>query len=363
MTPRTILINGRFLTQSFTGVQRYAFELLLAMDRHLAAACDGTPSVRFELLVPPGTLARAPALSAIGVREVGRRSGQFWEQVELPLHSRGAVLFNPCNSAPLFKRRRVVTLHDAAVFRYPQAYSKAFVGWYKLLFRQVCRSDTPVITVSEFSRRELAETCGLRANRSTVIHHGHEHIERTPADASVLDKLGMRGRRFALVVSSHNPTKNFGGLAKALHLLQQPEFDVVVVGGRNRRIFADDRSGWPFFVKEAGYVSDGELRALYEATACFVYPSLYEGFGIPPLEALACGAPVLAADIPPLREIYDGAVSFCDPADPAAIARGLEVVMRQPVRDEVAIARCLEKFTWVRCAAQTIDYLASAYSR
>lgn len=360
MNRRTVYINGRFLTQAFTGVQRYAFELLLAMDSQLAADPAAASAVRFEVLVPRGAAARAPALSEIGVREVGRRSGQVWEQLELALHARGAVVFNPCNAAPLFKRRRVVTLHDAAVFTWPQAYSRAFSTWYRFLFRQVCRSDSPVITVSEFSRRELVRECGLRPERSTVIHHGHEHIYRTAADASILDRLGVRNRRFALVVSSHNPTKNFAGLAKALSMLVQPDFDVVVVGGRNSRIFASDESGWPAFVKMAGYVEDAELRALYEATACFVYPSLYEGFGIPPLEALACGAPVLAGDIPPLREIYGAAVAYCDPTDPPAMARALDVAMQRPTRDEAAVKRCLEHFTWARCAAQTIDFLSKA---
>lgn len=360
MNRRIVYINGRFLTQALTGVQRYAFELLLAMDSQLAADPDSASAIRFEVLVPRGAAARAPALAEIGVREVGRLSGQLWEQLELPWYARGAVLFNPCNATPLFKRRRIVTLHDAAVFTWPKAYSRAFATWYRFLFRQVCRSDSLVITVSEFSRRELARECGLRPDRSAVIYHGHEHIYRLPADASILDRLGVRDRQFALVVSSHNPTKNFAGLAKALSLLSQPDFDVVVVGGRNGRIFASDESGWPAFVKMAGYVEDAELRALYEATACFVYPSLYEGFGIPPLEALACGAPVLAADIPPLREIYGDAVGYCDPLDPAAIARALDAAMQRPTRDEAAVKRCLDHFTWASCAAQTIDFLSKA---
>lgn len=355
MSLPTIYINGRFLTQTLTGVQRYAYELLLAMDHHVGSQLIEARDVCFEVLTPPG--ATLPPLTYISVREVGRSSGQTWEQLELPAHTRGNVLFNPCNTAPLLKRLRVVTLHDAAVFTWPQAYSRKFATWYRFLFRQFCRSASPVITVSEFSRAELARECGLRASRSAVIYHGHEHILRIQSESAILDRLGIRGRRFALVVSSHNPTKNFEGLAQALNLLKDPDFDVVVVGQANSRIFSSNQERWPAFVRIAGYVQDSELRALYQSTSCFVYPSLYEGFGIPPLEALACGAPVLAADIAPLREIYGAAVTYCDPTCPTNMARAVDTAMRDPYRNEAAVQDCLERLTWDRCAAQTIDFL------
>ncbi len=359
MSLPTIYINGRFLTQSLTGVQRYAYELLLAMDCHVGARPLAAQDIRFEVLTPPDAV--PPPLAHIPVRVVGCCSGQAWEQLELPLHTWGSMLFNPCNTAPLLKRQRVVTLHDAAIFTWPEAYSRTFATWYRLLFRQVCRSVSHVITVSEFSRAELARECGLRGDRSTVIYHGYEHILRVPANEAILDRLGVRARRFALVVSSHNPTKNFAGLAKALSLLQDPDFDVVVVGGANSRIFSSSEEGWPPFVRVAGYVQDAELRALYEATSCFVYPSLYEGFGIPPLEALACGAPVIAADIAPLREIYSDAVAYCDPTSPTDIARSLDAAMHGQSRNTAAVRRCLEYFTWNRCADQTIEFLTQAF--
>lgn len=360
MSDRTIYINGRFLTQAITGVQRYALELVRAMDAQLASESESGQSVRFELLAPAGELVHEPTLSKICLRRIGRLSGQLWEQLELPIHSRGGLLFSPCNSTPLLKRRRVVTLHDAAVFTYPDAYSKAFSVWYRYLFKQICRSQAQVITVSEFSRSELIRQAGLRKNRSEVIHHGFEHVQRVRADTGILDRLELRDQPFALAVSSHNPTKNFDGLASALERLNNPNFSVVVVGGRNSRIFANSSCRWPSFVKLAGYVSDAELRALYESTVCFVFPSLYEGFGIPPLEALSCGAHVLAADIPPLREVYGSAVSYCDPKDPEAIASGLVDSMRRPERDEVAVAECLHRLTWERCARETINFLQKA---
>lgn len=351
-----LYINGRFLTQGTTGVQRYAIELLKAMDVQLSRAApspEGWPAC--EILVPRGTT--VPPLHFIRARPVGRLSGQLWEQIELPFHSRQGLLFNPCNVAPLVKRNKVVTLHDAAVFTHAEAYTGLFGRWYRFMLKRLCRSGTPVITVSEFARGELMFRCGLPLENSVVIYHGHEHIHQVPADDGILDRLGLRGTRFALAVSSQNPTKNLAGLSLALELLESPDFSVVVAGGKNHRIFNGDANPWPPFVHRAGYVNDGELRTLYESTACFVFPSLYEGFGIPPIEALACGATVLAADIPPLREVYGQALRYCDPADPHAIATGLLDAMKSESRDETAIAACLHKLTWAHCAEQTLQFI------
>lgn len=360
MSDRTIYINGRFLTQPITGVQRYALELLQAMDSQLASLSASNQGMRFELLSPPGSLVHEPIFARIRHRRVGRLSGQLWEQFELPIHSRDGMLFSPCNATPLLKRRRVVTVHDAAVFTFPEAYSIAFSVWYRYLLRQICRSNAKIITVSEFSRSELIDKAGLHRDRSKVIYHGFEHIRRLQSDIGVLDRLELREKPFALAVSSHNLTKNFHGLASALDRLREPNFTVVVVGGKNSRIFSDKSYRWPSFVKLAGYVSDAELRALYEYTTCFIFPSLYEGFGIPPLEALACGAPVLAADIPPLREVYGSALKYFDPNDPQSIAEKLVESMRNPERDEAAVDGCLRSLTWERCAHETIDFLQKA---
>jgi hypothetical protein len=147
-----IVINGRFLSQAVTGVQRYAHELLREIDLILADRLSNSGSV--EVLVPPN-LRTYPTYKSLALRKVGRLTGQLWEQLELPFHCRGKLLFTPCGGAPLLHHAHVVTIPDAAVFATPHAYSRRYGAWYRWLHTRMARNALRVITVSEFSRSEL----------------------------------------------------------------------------------------------------------------------------------------------------------------------------------------------------------------
>lgn len=229
-------------------------------------------------------------------------------------------MMNLCNTAPLLKRNQLVVRHDAAVFAVPEAYTPAFRWWYRLVFRVVSRVCRRMLTVSEFSRGELARYLRCLEASIGVVPEGGEHILRFPADHSVFERYGLGARPYVLAVSSLNPHKNFRAVARAIELLGDLDCEFVVAGGTNPRIFAGDDGYLSGRIKHIGYVRDEELRALYHRALCLVYPSLYEGLGLPPLEAMICGCPVVASTAASVPEVCGDAALYCDPHDPSKIA-------------------------------------------
>jgi glycosyltransferase involved in cell wall biosynthesis len=316
---RRIVINGRFLTQPVTGVQRYARELVAA----IAGIVDRDPAIArsycFEILCPIGTVDTA-ILNSILIRAIGRFAGQVWEQVELPQFADGDLLLNFANTGPITYSHQIVTIHDASVFAAPAGYSLPFRLWYRVLHRRLVNTATVVVTDSVFSRRELEKHCGLDPERCRVISLGAEHILRNPADYSIIDRLGLRRGSFVLCAGSLHPNKNLVALRETATELDRRGMLMVVAGGGNARVFQTSSIEFPQNVLYTGYVTDAQLRALYESAACFAFPSLYEGFGLPPLEAMACGCPVVSSNAASLPEVCGPVAVYCDPRKPAEFA-------------------------------------------
>lgn len=360
-----IFINGRFLTQNVTGVQRYAIELVKAIDVLMDSRVLDKNQVTFTLLAPNGHINEL-ALSNISIKQVGFLSGHLWEQLELPIHARGHLLLNLCNTGPIVKREQVVTICDASVFAYPKAYSKPFRVWYQLLLPVLGRTSTAIITISEFSKTELIRFCKMVPEKIFPILLGVEQASDKGTDATFLDSHGLKGCRYVLAVSSMNPNKNFAGLAKAFELLGNVDYKVVIVGGTNTRVFGGDAIHLPEFVIQTGYVSDDELQVLYKHATCFVYPSFYEGFGLPPLEAMSWGCPVIVSEAASLPEVCGEAAIYCDPHSPADIARNIERLMGDELLRCALSKKGVERakqFTWEKCARQTCNLLEKVMSK
>ena len=359
--PPLILINARFLTQATTGVQRYAIEVVKAWDAMLESGELDQRKIRLMLLAPRGELLDLQ-LKHISIHQAGRLGGQLWEQIELPFYAAGNFLVNLCNSAPLLKRNQSVTIHDASVFGYPQAYGFRFRTWYKFLHRVLGTTIKRVLTDSCFSQEELIRYCSGAGQKIRMVHLGSDHLHAVPADAGIISRNGLEKVQFVLAVSSMSPHKNFQAIVNAI-LLMKNNIQVVIAGGMNARVFSGSHTPLPGSVKHLGYVSDAELRALYEHAACFVYPSFYEGFGLPPLEAMACGCPVIVANAASLPEVCGDAALYCDPHDAADIAEKIGQLMgNQTLRDELrakGLARA-RQFSWAACARATWSAIQEA---
>jgi glycosyltransferase involved in cell wall biosynthesis len=349
-----IVVNGRFLQRPVTGVERFAIETLRALDLRIA---QGLQKPVFVLAVPPGT---EPAVSFahIPVQAVGRHQGHLWEQLDLALFSRGRSLLNLCNTAPMFKREQAVVIHDAGVFSVPQAFSAGFRLAYKVIHRGLVRSGAQILTVSEFSRSDLLRHLPFAQDRIQVLPESAEHMLHAKADPSVLVRAGLQARPYVLAVSSMAAHKNFRLVLDAIATLDAPPFDVAIAGGANAKVFGTAGQVQSDHIKWLGYVSDAELRALYEGAMCFVFPSVYEGFGIPPLEAMQCGCPVLAARAASIPEVCGDAALYFDPQDSRALAALLMKVAQDPSlrarMGQQGRARA-QQFTWARAAQALSD--------
>jgi len=333
-----LYVNGRFLTRRPTGVDRYALEILSELDAMLGRGDPALAGVTLTVLAPRG--ARLPeGCGQARLVEVGQRQGVLWEQFDLAraLPADG-LLLSLCNTGPLWCERQVVVIHDATTERVPAAYTRGFRLWYRLLLPLLGRRCRRVMTVSQFSRAEIAAVFGLDAARIGVAGNGAEHMLRLRPDPTALQRFGLR-RPYILAVSSMAANKNFKLVLAALAHLPDPPFDVAIAGGSNARVFGAAGGGGGERVHWLGYVSDAELRALYDGALGFVFPSLYEGFGIPPLEAMACGCPVLASRAQPMPEVCgDGALYF-SPDDPAALAALMSRLAAEPALRAELVAR------------------------
>ena len=352
----TFYLNGKFTVQRTTGVQRVAAQLVRALD--------GCVQGHWVLLCPAD--ATLPALRHIEARRVGPAGvpPTLWEQCLLPWAARDGLLLNLAGAAPALARRQVCMLHDAAVFDHPEAYTRRFTLWYRWLFRRVARKALALLTVSDFSRQRLALHLRLAAERFALVPNGADHLLGIAPDDGVLDRHGLRGQRFLLAVGSDNPTKNHAALLEAFAQLRDlPGLRLVIVGGRRADVFAGRAGQDPPGVVRAGELEDAALKALYANALALVFPSLYEGFGLPPMEAMACGCPVAAARAASLPEICGDAALYFDPTqvgDIAAAMRRLceEATLRQALR--VAGADRVKAYTWSASAAALLSALQAA---
>jgi glycosyltransferase involved in cell wall biosynthesis len=349
-----MLVNGRFLTRPATGVDRFAIELVTA-----SARLTGRP---LEVAIPVG----APLHSRFDdiyarVQPIGSRKGQHWEQTDLPKAAGSRPLIGLCNSGPLFRENQMVVVHDAATLANPRNFSFAFRAWYGAMLAALMRRARVISSVSRFSANELMRHLGVRARGIEIITEGGEHIMREVADLAIIDRLGLHDRRYVLAVGNNSPNKNFSVVATAVALLEDPAICLVAVGGGNNRVFAGADTQSKQIIR-AGYVSDPQLRALYEHAACFVFPSYYEGFGLPPLEAMCCGCPVIVSDRASLPEICGNAALYCDPDDPRGLSQLIRrILQRASVVDELKAAG-LERaraFGWDKAARQFQDIVGT----
>ena len=339
-----IYINGRFLSQRITGVQRYAREMVTAIDKILAKEDNQNE----WYLLTPNNIVGNISLSVIKIKKCGSLNGHIWEQLELPWYARDGFLLNFCNCAPLFKRKQLVTIHDAAVAAYPNAYSWNFRTWYKIMFYICGKCAEKIATVSNFSKNELHRYFSIPLDKIIVTYNGIDHMEKIIEDDSIVKELNLYGEKFVLAVSSQNPTKNFSLVLKTAKLM--PETKFVIVGGSNKTIFAAENHEKMSNVIYTGYISDEKLISLYRHASVFVYPSLYEGFGIPPIEALSQGCPVIVSDCASLPEVCGDFTQYCNGSDEKIMCKKIKDVLSENVQKKYMIDDIREKYSWDKSA-------------
>jgi glycosyltransferase involved in cell wall biosynthesis len=346
MTTPSIVMNGRFLHQDLTGVQRYAHELLIRMPE-------------LDVISPHAPL--------------GSAKGHLWEQLLLPRLCSGRLLWSPGNTGPLAYENQVVTIHDASTLDHPEWFSGSFAKWYRFLLPRLARRVRKIITVSEFSRRELARLCHVPLEKIAAIHNGISP-RFAPASAeqkAVLAKKHGLVKPFVLYLGSLEPRKNVAALLKAWTNVAPRGHELVLAGAASRIFRERGFAELPPGTRLLGRVDDDELPVLLSAADWFAFPALYEGFGFPPLEAMACGTPVLCSNATSLPEVcgasFDGktgAALYFDPQNVDDLTAQLQHALHLDgeARERlVAQGRAQAAlFTWDRCAEQTRAVLREA---
>ena len=366
------------LTEPRAGVGHYTFELARALA--LAAPSDefelsypsSFPSINFDEESLPSNLKAA----RVRVGMIGRH----WWSLGLPRYvkRRGIRLFHGTNyDVPLWGgAARVLTIHDLSLLLHPETHERRRVARARRRLPLMARAAEAIVTPTESVRREVCERLRVAPARVFAVPEAARACF-TPMEFEETEGVRLRvgaGREFLLAVGTIEPRKNLSALVAAFEevLRARPSspLRLVVAGGRgwmSESLFETfEKSEARGRIVLAGYLGDSDLRALYSSCRAFVYPSVYEGFGLPPLEAMSCGAPVVAGRTPAVAEVTNGAARLVNPRDPSEMARALvELLDDEGARRELADAgrRRAAEFSWERTARLTLDVYAEALKR
>jgi len=322
---KIVFVNGRFLTQPVTGVQRYAREVLNAIDGQLGADSP----LQWTVLAPPGA-DRISSWKHIGVRCVGRLSGHAWEQLELPLHAKDGYLLALSGAPSVLHRAQFFAIHDTALYDEPSGYSPSYRFFYRLLYRLSVHRAQAIFTVSQFSRERLQAIFGKSLGEVQVTYGGTDHFGRKRSNAdSGGEHVNLPDRPYVLAVGSLAKNKNIELVLELAQLMRDVNLRFVLVGGALPKVFGENRS-LPDTVQWLGRVSDDVLETLYKQAEAFIFPSLYEGFGLPPLEAMRFRCPVVASDAASIPEVCGDAALYFDPHSASDLKDRLTQVIGNP---------------------------------
>lgn len=302
-----ITVNGRLMNVPLTGIQRYISEIMINL-----------PQETFRTLTPPAGL--------------GSAAGLAWEQIAIPPRVGKTLLWSPCNTGPLAISHQVLTVHDIATMEGAETDSRPYrAAYYKWLFHRLLPRVSGILTVSEFTRQRLIDVFGLNPQNIHVTHLGVDHSRFTPPASSQVDALkscmNITGP-YILFLGALSARKNMARLVEAWRAAQSSipaEMQLVIAGGAGIASAFDGQSLplLPPRVKLLGRIDDQDLPTLLGGATAFVFPSLYEGFGLPPLEAMACGTPCIVSNITSMPEVTGTAALHVDPYDVNAIGAAI----------------------------------------
>lgn len=351
-----IVINARFLTQKLTGVQRFSIELSLRL-KYL---------IKEELLfLTPHNIIHEDVASQLNAKIIGNNTGHLWEQIDLPLYLskiNKPLLVCFGNTAPIFYKNKIDTLHDITFIRYPNTFSRKFLCLYRFLIPLVVHSSKHIFTVSEFSKNEISAYYRIPHDRMSIVYNGVGELFKKNMTSEY-----KSCEKYIIAVSSIKENKNFkvayDAYKEARQVLKDLKFYIVgdfICNSFNVQSDFIDSIKNDDGVRILGRITDEELVRYYSNARAFIFPSLYEGFGIPVLEAQACGCPVISSNSSSLPEVLCDSAVLCDPQSSMALAKSIIEVINNV--DLANTLRCrgyenVQRFSWEREAKKILDIL------
>lgn len=347
MTDTVVYINGHFLRQQLTGVQRYGREVINGFDR------GGYP---YEIIKP-----RADFVS-------GRLGGNLWQQLVLPARKkRGDLLWSPANSGPVFAQNHIITLHDIAVFSHPEWFSSSYSLWKRTLIPRVAKRAKGILTVSKFSKSVICTHLDISPQKIKAVYNGVDTNRFKPAAAPAIQNVRQKynlNTPYLLTLGSLDPRKNFKRTVEAWNRCREQEkmkgFVLAIAGGSNANFSSPELNLSGDATRLLGYVEEEDLPALYSGAAGFLLPSLFEGFGLPVIEAMACGTPVITSNTTALDEISADAALKVTPTDTNSIKEAIMELLDSPSLQTRLTERGMERarhFSWDKTAREIYRYL------
>ena len=329
------VIDGLFLTQKITGIQRYAYEITMELDKIVLKNT-------LEILVPE-SFENIPDLKNIKVVRYGKKHGVLWQQIDFAryvrMHKMQCICFT--NILPLFYPHGIITIHDVSYKANPRFFTskrdRISALWHRLNYWCAAHSSMKIVTVSEFSKSEIA------SERITVIYNAWQHMNRIKAASDTFERYPQLAKgSYYFSMSTLAANKNFKWILYAAK--NNPDEQFAIAGGGKLK-GAAEAEGFAELpnIRFLGYVSDEDAKTLMANCKAFLFPTLYEGFGIPPLEAVACGAPrIVVSDTPCMHEIYGENAEYFNPRD-------YQVRLQMPLNRQEVNSN-LKKYSWKESA-------------
>lgn len=342
--------NGYLFSQRQTGVMRFSKEILLGLDK----LCKKDEFV----LVIPKYAKSAPHLINIKTVKYGLTKGNMWEQKDfvafLKKYNLDSVNFN--NTMPL-SRPGIIVIHDIAYKIHPE-FSSSIHGkvsnlYHRMIFRRAVNSNKPIITVTYFSKYQIIDEYKIDPNRITVIGNAWQHINNYGYDDSVIEKNSLKTGQYYFSLGSLSKMKNtkwFIEVAK-----KNPAATFVLSGAQANN--TSENFEMPSNVIKTGFVSDEQVKSLIRDCKAFIYPSIYDGFGIPPLEALSQGAQVICSNAACLPEVYRNCVHYIDPYNTNI---DIDKLLNEPIDDAQEV---LGRYSWEKSSEEFYRILRNSHER
>ena len=342
MSGKKYVIDGLFLTQPITGIQRYAFEITNELDK---IAKQG----EIEIAVPQNAEINA-SFTNIPIIRTGKTGGLLWEQTDYAryLRKNHSLAIGFTNVVPLLYRHGVVAIHDISYKVNPSFFVSAkdrlSALWHRLHYLAAAKSDMEIITVSNFSKGEIQKYYSIPEQRIHVAYDAWQHMENVKAGEDTFAKYPMLKKgAYYFAMASLMPNKNFKWIVEAARSHPNETFAIAGSGRMSREGLSN------LFL--LGYVSDADAKTLMAGCKAFLFPTLYEGFGIPPLEAIACGAPeIIVSDTPCMHEVYGDAANYLNPDDAG------ELIVTGRIGSQRA---AIERYSWAASAKRVYDILTT----
>ena len=345
---RPIAINGQFTARRMTGQERFAYEIITELDKICKKG-------EYKLIVPQNAK-NIPKLVNISIIKYGKAKGSLWEQTFFAWYTirHKEVSLNLCSIMPILKPG-IICIHDLSYKVNPQyfktPYAKVSQWWHKIQYHFAWRFSPLIFTVSEYSKQQMIDIYHVNPDKIIVIGNGWEHFNKIKEDEALKErKPELFTKPYFFSLGSLAPNKNIQWILKVAQ--RHPYYNFFIAGNANLKAYGEDYKECDYpNVKFLGYISDGEIKYLMRHCKAFIFPSFFEGFGIPPLEAMSVGAKVILSKSSCLPEIFKSSAYYINPYDYNV---NLEKLLNNEVSDSKEV---LEHYKFNRFAKILYEYI------